>query len=114
MNRETALVFEKMDAALASNELAPKARAFLLLKLCAICSVFLPDRAKQYWRLLSAVASHVPADEQSHLNDLRQLMGERPAPSSGFAGERIAEINYRRKEPWNQRTVPFGSWLLSS
>jgi len=84
----------RVDAALASNVLRPKARALLLLRLCQIYSLVSPgEKANEYWKQLLPLQGQIPQDLHSLWDELRQVFEQRPAPSGGFAGERLTEIS---------------------
>jgi hypothetical protein len=83
----------RVDAALKSGVLRPKAKALLLLTLCQVYSVVMPEKAKTYYQQLAQVQANVPDDFHAIFADLRQTFEQPAAPRTGFAGERIAEIN---------------------
>ena len=92
-------VMFRVNAALASDMLRPKAKALLLLRLCQICSVMSPEKARDYWEQLKTVQHHLPEELMPVLDDLREVFEVPAAPSGGFAGERLAEIEATLKKP---------------
>lgn len=99
MQEQPADLIARVNAAVLSDTLKPKAKALLLLRLCQIYSVLSPHKGNEYWKQLTSLHNHVPQDLRSQLDDLRLLFDQAPAPSGGFAGERIAEINTTLSKP---------------
>jgi DNA-directed RNA polymerase subunit RPC12/RpoP len=92
-----------IDLSLADTKLRPKARAFLLVRLCQMYQADSPEKANIYWNKLKAFKkSDIPDELNADIAELRDAMQQPPAVK-GFAAERMAEIEtamqYTESEP---------------
>lgn len=96
-------IMKFIDLALADIKLRPKARAFLVVRLCQMYQADSPEKAKIYWDKLKAFKkSDIPNELASDIAELRDAMQQPPAVK-GFAAKRMAEIEiamqYTESEP---------------
>ena len=82
-----------------SDQLRPKPKAFLLLKLCQVHALFSSEEAQEYWKQLQGLQNHLANEDKSLMEDLRPMLEEEEDPTKGFAGEKIAEIKAKLAEP---------------
>lgn len=92
-------VVERANALIGSDQLRPKAKAFLLLKLCQVHALFSSEKAKSYWKQLLSMQGHLSNEDATLLIDIRPMVEEEEDPTKGFAGEKIAEIKAKLTEP---------------
>ena len=86
-------VFQIIDSTLEGNALLDQPKAFLLLKLCQLCSTFAPERAEKYWQVLQALQRAIPQENQAELAELRTNFEESSSSEKkGFTAEMLAEI----------------------
>ncbi len=86
-------VLSKANQLLASNELRPKAKAFLLLKLVQIMILVSPEKARDYWERLAKIKNQLAGEDATSINDLTPIFEEEESPKKGFAAEKIGEID---------------------
>ena len=84
---------------LQSEQLRPKAKALLLLKLYQVHSLLSPEKADVYWEQLQALQQHLGNEDKALLDEIRSLVEEEEDPTKGFAGEKIAQIKAKLAEP---------------
>ncbi|QRN82840.1 hypothetical protein JR338_10510 [Chloroflexota bacterium] len=89
----------RANALLQSDQLRPKAKAFLLLKLCQVHTLLASEHADVYWQQLQPLQKHLGNEDQALLQELRSSVEEEEDPTKGFAGEKIAEIKAKLAEP---------------
>lgn len=98
MQEQTYELIDRVNSLVQSNELRPKAKAFLLLKLCQVYMVFSSEKAFEYWQKLTPLRTHTSADDKSHLDELGLVFDESKA-SRGFAGKMIESIKAMLSKP---------------
>ena len=84
---------------LQSDQLRPKARALLLLKLYQVHTLLSSEKAEDYWKQLESLQQHLGNEDKAVLAELRSSVEEEEDPTKGFAGEKIAEIKAKLAEP---------------
>jgi len=89
----------KANALIKSDQLRPKARAFLLLKLCQVYALFSSEDAGGYWQQLQKLQNQLGQEDKTLMDELRPMLEEEEDPTKGFAGEKIAEIKAKLAEP---------------
>ena len=90
---------ERANLLLGSEKINPKAKAFLLLKLCQAYTMLSSEKAELYWKQLQSMERHLGAEDKNLMAELRQMLEEEEDPTKGFAGEKIAEIKEKLAEP---------------
>lgn len=98
MEEQTQGLIDRVNLLVQSDVLRPKAKAFLLLKLCQLYALFSSEKAQSYWERLTPFKSVIPVNEKSHLEELNLVFEEIKAPG-GFAGKMIEEIKAKLKNP---------------
>jgi hypothetical protein len=88
----------RADSLIQSNQLKPKAKAFLLLKLCQVNLLFSQEKAAQYWNQLAPLKNQLPEEEKAHLPELAVVFEEGKIPG-GFAGKMIEDIKAKCSQP---------------
>lgn len=82
-----------------SEQLGPKAKAFLLLKLYQVYTLMGSDQADVYWQQLQPLQQHLGNQDKALLDEIKASVEEDEDPTKGFAGEKIAEIKAKLAEP---------------
>jgi len=90
---------DRANALIQSDQLRPKAKAFLLLKLCQVYALLSSERAEAYWKQLQSFQRHLANEDKSLMEEIRPMLEEEEDPTKGFAGEKIAEIKAKLAEP---------------
>ena len=98
MQEQTHKLIDRANSLVQSDVLRPKAKAFLLLRLCQVYVVFSAEKAHEYWKQLTPLRAHIPADEKPHLDELG-LVFEEPKVSGGFAGKMVENIKAMLNKP---------------
>lgn len=93
------LLIARANALIQSDQLRPKAKAFLLLKLCQVHALLSSEKAEEYWKQLQSQQRHLADEDKTLFEELRPMIEEEEDPSKGFAGEKIAEIKAKLAEP---------------
>lgn len=83
----------RVDGLLASGALKPAPRALLLLKLCQVAGVLLPQKAELYWQQLKDQTGSLPGEFKSDLEAVRQMFEVEAASTDKFVVGTLAEIN---------------------
>jgi len=89
----------RANALLQSEQLRPKAKAFLLLKLCQVNTLLSSEKADVYWNQLQTLQQHLGNEDKALFEEIRSSVEEEEDPTKGFAGEKIAEIKAKLAEP---------------
>ncbi|MEA3325796.1 MAG: hypothetical protein U9R53_00540 [Chloroflexota bacterium] len=92
-------LIERANALIKSDQLRPKAKAFLLLKLSQIHALLSSEKADEYWQLLQSQQRHLVNEDKTLMETIRPMLEEEEDPTKGFAGEKIAEIKSKIKQP---------------
>jgi len=90
---------DRANALIQSEQLRPKAKAFLLLKLCQVHTLLSSEKAEVYWKQLQSLQRHLGNEDKSLMEEIRSTLEEEEDPTKGFAGEKIAEIKAKLAEP---------------
>ena len=92
-------LIDRADTLIKTDQLRPRAKAFLLLKLSQIYTFLSMEKADKYWNQLQTQQKHLDPQEKALMEELRPMLEEEEDPSKGFAGEKIAEIKSKLKNP---------------
>ncbi len=92
-------LIERANALIKSDQLHPKAKAYLLLKLSQIHALLSNEKADEYWLQLQSLQRHLATPDKAIMENLRPMLEEEEDPTKGFAGEKIAEIKSKLKQP---------------
>ena len=99
MTETTRPLTERANALIKSDQLRPKAKAFLLLKLSQIHALLSSEKAEDYWKQLQSQQRHLANEDKTLMESLRPMLEEEEDPTKGFAGEKIAEIKSKLNQP---------------
>jgi hypothetical protein len=92
-------LLNRANALIQSDQLGPKAKAFLLLKLCQFYMLMGSEQADVYWEQLQSLQQHLGKQDKAVMEELKASVEEEEDPTKGFAGEKIAEIKAKLAEP---------------
>jgi len=92
-------LLERANTLIKSDQLQPKAKAFLLLKLSQIHALLSSEKAEDYWKQLQPQQRHLANENKTLMESLRPMLEEEEDPTKGFAGEKIAEIKSKLNQP---------------
>ncbi|MBG0785804.1 MAG: hypothetical protein H0S79_11945 [Anaerolineaceae bacterium] len=92
-------VVNRANELVRSEQLRPKAKAFLLLKLYQVHTLLSSEKAEDYWKQLESLQQHLGNEEKALLAEIRSSVEEEEDPTKGFAGEKIAQIKAKLAEP---------------
>jgi hypothetical protein len=92
-------LLNRANALIQSDQLGPKAKAFLLLKLCQFYTLMGSEQADVYWQQLQPLQQHLGQQDKTLMEELKASVEEEEDPTKGFAGEKIAEIKAKLAEP---------------
>jgi len=99
MTETTRPMIERANALIKSDQLRPKAKAFLLLKLSQIHALLSSEKAEDYWKQLQSQQRHLANEDKTLMESLRPMLEEEEDPTKGFAGEKIAKIKSKLNQP---------------
>jgi len=99
MPETTRPLIERANALIKSDQMRPKAKAFLLLKLSQIHALLSSDKAEDYWKQLQSQQRHLANEDKTLMESLRPMLVEEEDPTKGFAGDKIAEIKSKLNQP---------------
>lgn len=112
MQEQTHELIDQVNSLVQSNVLQPRAKAFLLLKLCQVYALFSSDKALKYWNQLKPVQAHIAAGEKPHMDEIAHVF-EEPKASGGFAGKMIEKIKAMLAKP-NHTDLELRDFLKTS